>query len=790
MVDGGVFGQDLSPSMTLYPYYNAAFQSAQGIGYAGAVASTISTFPAIYMVPLSQQTNGFIIRFRSDSSKLVFGVKDSGVDFGLMVDGQLVSSVYRAAPSSGAGGNCLMYTFNFATQQMREFQILANAFVFNGIWVNTGSSILQSPDTGLSQSPNAVQQAGYRAVFMGDSIGEGATSSLNFTVGRLLGWTTWNVPWGGTGYIADASGTRSNFYGRYSDITQAQPQIVVISGGINDNGYIASDNGANFTYKVNQLFSRVATDFPNAIKIAVSPFWPRSGAVAEIPPEIILERDIIQAKAAQYNFRFIDWLGWITGQQNIPNSGNANVYISADNTHPTGEGRNYLGARLAMAIARSLNQPVPGGLDSLTLSSGSLSPAYDPLVQNYEVSVPYAVSSLALTPTASYPGTTVQTKVNSGSYVATPLSSATSMPLNVGSNLVDVQVTGNNGMITTHYSLNVTRAAPSNDANLSALSLSGTGFTPSFTPSTTSYSANVANDVSELSLTPTAADAGASILVRINGGSFVPVASGSASAPLALAAGANSIDVQVTAQDGVTVKTYSISVSRMALGSNANLSSLTIDPATLSPAFDALTTSYSGTVDNAVTAVTVTPTTEDPTASFSVSGASGLVVGSNTVTVRVTAQNGSTTNDYLVTINRLALQPFDLWKQANFGDQANNPAVAGDLADPAGDGVPNILKYALGLDPRTAASADSLPTKGLEGAQLTLTYTKIKSATDISYQVVWSPNLISWSQDGITESVVPGSDTPTSQKIKATAPSSGARQQLIRLKVSRLPSVP
>ena len=73
---------------------------------------------------------------------------------------------------------------------------------------------------------------------MGDSIGEGGTGSLNFVVGRLLGWTTWNVPLGGTGYIATNNGTQPNFYGRYSDITQANPQIVVISGGINDNGYV------------------------------------------------------------------------------------------------------------------------------------------------------------------------------------------------------------------------------------------------------------------------------------------------------------------------------------------------------------------------------------------------------------------------------------------------------------------------------------------------------------------------------------------------------------------------
>ena len=222
---------------------------------------------------------------------------------------------------------------------------------------------------------------------------------------------------------------------------------------------------------------------------------------------------------------------------------------------------------------------------------------------------------------------------------------------------------------------------------------------------------------------------------------------------------------------------------------NANLSALTIDSGALSPVFDSQTTSYTATVDNTVTSVAVTPTVEDSNASFSVSGGTGLAAGPNTVDVQVTAQDTTTIKHYVITINRLP-PPLDLWKQAQFGDRANDPSVAGDLADPAGDGVSNILKYALGLDPHTAASRRACLSKVWRVASLTLTYTKIKAATDISYNVVWSHDLITWSQVGLTEAVVPGTDTPASQKIKASVQTNGARQQLIRLKVARLPLVP
>jgi hypothetical protein len=100
------------------------------------------------------------------------------------------------------------------------------------------------------------------------------------------------------------------------------------------------------------------------------------------------------------------------------------------------------------------------------------------------------------------------------------------------------------------------------NANLAALVLSAGAFTPTFSASTTNYTANVGTNVTTTTVTPTVADVAATVLVRVNGGAFGPVSSGTPSSSLSLNPGTNSIDVKVIAQDSTTEKIYTISVVR------------------------------------------------------------------------------------------------------------------------------------------------------------------------------------------------------------------------------------
>ncbi len=143
------------------------------------------------------------------------------------------------------------------------------------------------------------------------------------------------------------------------------------------------------------------------------------------------------------------------------------------------------------------------------------------------------------------------------------------------------------------------------------------------------------------------------------------VASGSTSQAINLSIGNNTITVVVTAQDNSTTKTYTITVNRAGSG-NANLSSLTVSQGTLTPAFAAGTTSYTDSVANSITSMTVTPTLADTTGTMTVNGtpvvsgsasqAITLNVGNNTITVVVTAQDLTTTKTYTIIVNRARLQ--------------------------------------------------------------------------------------------------------------------------------------
>lgn len=96
--------------------------------------------------------------------------------------------------------------------------------------------------------------------------------------------------------------------------------------------------------------------------------------------------------------------------------------------------------------------------------------------------------------------------------------------------------------------------------------------------------------------------------------------------------------------------TYAATIAEP-LSGNANLSALSVNGATLSPAFATGTTSYDiGEVEYSVSKLDVKYTAEDSKSKVSVSG-NNLSVGKNTVTVTVKAENG-TSKSYKITVIR------------------------------------------------------------------------------------------------------------------------------------------
>jgi len=209
-------------------------------------------------------------------------------------------------------------------------------------------------------------------------------------------------------------------------------------------------------------------------------------------------------------------------------------------------------ALLALAGGSALAQS-DATLGDLVPSAGTLSPAFDSGTFSYTASVPYATNSMTVTPTATDSNATIT--VN-GSSVTNGLPSD---PISLGvgaTNVITTVVVSQDLSATNTYTLTVTREAASTNAFLTSLVPSVGTLSPAFDSNTFSYTASVTNTTS-LTVTPTAADATATITV--NGTNVI---SGNPSGSLSLSVGANVITNLVTAEDGITTNTYTLTVTR------------------------------------------------------------------------------------------------------------------------------------------------------------------------------------------------------------------------------------
>ncbi|MFD5018279.1 cadherin-like beta sandwich domain-containing protein, partial [Paenibacillus sp. NPDC058367] len=267
-------------------------------------------------------------------------------------------------------------------------------------------------------------------------------------------------------------------------------------------------------------------------------------------------------------------------------------------------------------------------LSGLTFTDVTLSPTFSKDTLTYTAAVANSVTNTTIT----------ATKGNKDSVIL--VIDLGSKSLSVGVNTFIVHVTAEDGVTKKEYTVTITRAT-SSDASLSALTLSGVTLSPVFASGTLSYTANVANNVTSTTI-------GAS---TNSGAAMVPVADLGLKL---LSVGANTFTVHVTAEDGITKKDYSVTVTR-AKSSDATLRAFTLSGITLSPAFASGTLTYTANVANDVTSTTVGATKNDGTATVSAGdlGSKTLSVGANIFTVHVTAEDG-TKKDYTVTVTRAA----------------------------------------------------------------------------------------------------------------------------------------
>lgn len=134
---------------------------------------------------------------------------------------------------------------------------------------------------------------------------------------------------------------------------------------------------------------------------------------------------------------------------------------------------------------------------------------------------------------------------------------------------------------------------------------------------------------------------------------------------------------------------------------------------------------------------------------------------------------------------------FVSWRRQFFTEaERADESINGPHDDFLGDGVSNLLKYALGLPPRVAGRAH-LPKAEMqvvdEEPYLTLTFKRPSAVRDVVYQVEASDDLVNWSDAVVTLSLEDNRDETITHTYRDAQPTTAANRRFLRLRVTGTP---
>ena len=252
-------------------------------------------------------------------------------------------------------------------------------------------------------------------------------------------------------------------------------------------------------------------------------------------------------------------------------------------------------------------------LSDLEVTGETLSPDFDKDTLSYTVTVDSDTDKATIVATAEDSRSTV--------------TGTGEKDLNYGSNPFEIKVKAEDGTEKV-YTVTIEREL-SSDVKLSDLKVDGETI-PGFDPDVPSYTLpDVGNDVESITIDATPENDEATVeVVGADSNGVVP-----------LEVGENVITVKVTAQDG-SVGTYTITVNREA-DDNNDLKSLEVEGYDITPTFDPDTTEYTLEVPEDVDSITVNAEPDADTATVEGTGSHDLQPGENTITVTVTAEDGT-----------------------------------------------------------------------------------------------------------------------------------------------------
>jgi len=232
-------------------------------------------------------------------------------------------------------------------------------------------------------------------------------------------------------------------------------------------------------------------------------------------------------------------IGLNVGNNNLPL-----VVSSADGSQITGY--NIYVNRAALGLSTNDN------LSSVTLSNGTLSPAFNKNISTYAVTLEYAVSSIKITPIKEE--TNASIKINGIAVISGGTSSDINVP--VGSSQILIEVTAQDNTTKKTYTINVSRVG-STDSSLKDLLVSAGQLDKMFSKNTYHYTVTLSNDVSSISVKPVVNEINAQ--TNIND---VGIATDDWSTPVSLITGTNVYSILVMAGDLIHKTIYQLTVIR------------------------------------------------------------------------------------------------------------------------------------------------------------------------------------------------------------------------------------
>lgn len=160
---------------------------------------------------------------------------------------------------------------------------------------------LQGITIGHSDMIEPAQVVGPRTIIMQDSFGSVGNGMIMRSFAETLGWNdVWMDSVGGTGYLANNGGNSTTFRGRVQhDVIRNNPDVVIVSGSVNDGGQDPTDvyNEAKL------LYMQLKTGLPNAAIFAIT--TASSGVIWETT-NIIRVHQAMQQAASEVGITFID----------------------------------------------------------------------------------------------------------------------------------------------------------------------------------------------------------------------------------------------------------------------------------------------------------------------------------------------------------------------------------------------------------------------------------------------------------------------------------------------------